>query len=120
MRTITLAAATLAVLTTLSPAAAAPSGSDGGPPTLAVSGQGSIDRTPDRVTLSFGIVTNDDVAARATSANNPAYNALAARLSGARPGPGGAQDDLVQRVLQPAPGAAQPAFAQRYGYVVSR
>jgi len=52
------------------------------PPTVTVSGLGTILRDPDQATLSLSIVTNSNVAASATSANNGLYNALVARMHG--------------------------------------
>ncbi|MGA3036091.1 MAG: SIMPL domain-containing protein [Vulcanimicrobiaceae bacterium] len=50
--------------------------------TVTVSGSGTISRDPDRALLSVSIVTNNDVAATATSANNRLYNALVDRMRG--------------------------------------
>ncbi len=115
MRSITLAAAAVALLATLAPAAAATA-----PPALAVSGQGSVDRMPDRVTVAFGIVTNDDVAGRATSANNAIYNALAARMSALGIKAPALRTTSYNVSFNPRPARPDAQFAQRYGYVVTR
>jgi uncharacterized protein YggE len=57
-----------------SPATAQP------PPAIAVTGQGTVVREPDRATLSATIVTSSEAAATATSQNNGTYDALRSRL----------------------------------------
>jgi len=117
MRPITLAAVAIAVLAAVTPAGAqtAPA-----PPTINVTGQGTIDRNPDRVLVSFSIVTNDDNASAATSQNNALYAALMAKLNAlGLAGPAikttGYSLTFNQRPPQP-----NPQYPQRYGYVVTR
>ncbi|MEA2664418.1 MAG: uncharacterized protein QOI11_1362 [Candidatus Eremiobacteraeota bacterium] len=119
MRSITLAAAVLTVLSAFAPAAAATPG-DPAPPSLAVSGQGSVDRMPDRVTLALGIVTNDDNATRATSANNVIYNALVAKMSALGLKAGALRTTSYNVSFNPRPPRPDANFPQRYGYVVTR
>lgn len=117
MRVITLAATVLALLAGALPAAAAPGDA---PPALAVSGQGAVERTPDRVTLALGIVTNDDNAGRATSANNALYNALAARMSALGLAGAALRTTSYNVSFNPRPPRPDASFPQRYGYVVTR
>jgi uncharacterized protein YggE len=120
MRRITLAATALAVLAATSPAAAQTAPAARPAARIDVSGQGSVDRMPDRVTVSFSVVTNDDNATRATSANNTQYAALVAKLRALGIEPPAIRTTgyyltFNQRPLQP-----NPQFQQRYGYVVTR
>jgi uncharacterized protein YggE len=119
MRSITLAAVAVALLAALAPAAAATPGA-GTQPALAVSGQGSVDRMPDRVTVAFGIVTNDDNAGRATSANNAIYNTLAARMSALGIKAPALRTTSYNVSFNPRPARPDAQYAQRYGYVVTR
>ncbi|MBV8367391.1 MAG: SIMPL domain-containing protein [Candidatus Eremiobacteraeota bacterium] len=90
------------------------------PAQITVSGEGSVDRVPDQATVSFAIVTNDDVAARATSANNTAYNALVARLRGLGIDAAAIKTTSYDLSYNQRPPQPNPQFQQRYGYVVSR
>jgi uncharacterized protein len=121
MNRITIAAALLAVLAAAAPAAAqtlpAPRQI---PAQITVSGQGSVDRTPDQATVSFSIVTNDDNAARATSANNTAYNALVARLRALGIDAAAIKTTSYYLNYNQRPPQPNPQFPQRYGYVVTR
>lgn len=49
-------------------------------PTLTVSGEATVVRQPDRATVNVTLVTNNDNAQTATSANNAAYSSLLARM----------------------------------------
>ncbi len=83
---------------------------------IEVTGQGSIDRAPDRVTLTFAIVTNDPAATRATSQNNVTYAALLAKMRAA-----GIASDAMRTVSYSfnfVPPNTQ--YAARTGYVVDR
>lgn len=87
---------------------------------LEVAGQGSVDRMPDRVTVTFSVVTNDDVATRATSQNNATYAALVAKLHGL-----GIADTAIRTTgydltYNPRPAQPNPQYQTRYGYVVTR
>lgn len=121
MRNITLAAAAIAVL-----AAVTPAGAQSAPVTqrypanITVSGQGSVSLMPDRVVVSFSIVTNDDSATRATSANNSLYDALAAKLRGLGLDPTAIKTTGYSLSFNQRPAVPSPSFAQRYGYVVTR
>ncbi len=119
MRVITLAAALLTLLAGTLPAAAAAPG-DPAPPALAVSGQGSVERAPDRVTVALGIVTNDDSAARATSANNAVYDALRAKLAALGLAGTALRTTSYNVAFNPRPPRPDTSFPQRYGYVVTR
>lgn len=119
MKTTTAALAALSLLVLAAPAAAqtAPPGRAA---TLSVVGEGSVSRAPDRAVVTFGIVTNDDAAARATSANNAAYNGLVAKL-GALGLTGAAVRTTAYGVsYNPRPVNPSQQFPDRYGYVVSR
>lgn len=90
------------------------------PSSLTVWGQGTIERDPDRATLTLSVVTNDDSAAMATSQNNQTYNALEGRLHGI-----GLTDAAIHTrsfgityVAKPAANA--PYKPPRTGYVVTR
>lgn len=120
MRSITLAAAALAVLAVLAPAAAAAPGAGAVAPTLSVSGQGAVDRPPDRATVAFGIVTDDDSAARASAANNAVYAALVAKMSALGLAPAALKTTSYNLSFNPRPARPDPQSAQRYGYVVTR
>ena len=109
MRSITLAAAAIAVLAAVTPAGAQTALTPFVPAHINVSGQGSVERVPDRVFVTFSIVTNDDVATRATSTNNTLYAALAAKLGGLGIDPAADEDDRLLAELQPASGPAEPA-----------
>lgn len=92
-------------------------------PTLTVAGNGSITRTPDQAVVRLEIETNDDVAARATSANNAAY----AKLAGALHALGLADADIKTagynlNYMPRPPQLPQPPppYPPRYGYTVDR
>lgn len=120
MRIITPAAATLAVLAAIAPAAAQTTSAQRPPASIEVSGQGAVDRMPDRVVVSFAVVTNDDVAARATSANNTIYNALAVKLRGLGLDPAAIKTTGYSLGYNRRPPKPDPQFPQRFGYVVTR
>lgn len=120
MRSVTLTAAALAVLAAVSPAAAQTTAALRPPARIEVSGQGTVDRTPDRVVVSFSIVTSDDNATRATSANNSAYNALVAKLRGVGLDPAAIKTTGYFLTYNERPQQPNPQFSQRYGYIVTR
>ncbi|MEA2719139.1 MAG: uncharacterized protein QOJ39_1003 [Candidatus Eremiobacteraeota bacterium] len=120
MRRITFAAAALTVLTAASPAAAQTAAAPRPPARIEVGGQGTVDRAPDRVVVSFSVVTNDDNAGRATSANNSAYNALLAKLRGVGIEPAAIKTTGYYLTYNQRPPQPNPQFPQRYGYVVTR
>jgi len=120
---LTLAAAALAVLAGLSPAAAQTAAPPRPVPRLEVTGQGSVDRTPDRVVVTLSVITNDDNASRATSENNAAYNAVVARLRALGLDASAIKTtgyNVSYNPRPPNPPPVQPAFVIRYGYVVTR
>ena len=120
MNRITLAAALVTVLAGAAPAAAQTTAPRQLPAEITVSGQGSVDRTADQATVSFGIVTNDEVAARATSANNAAYNALVARMRALGVDAAAIKTTSYFLTYNQRPSQPNPQFQQRYGYVVTR
>jgi hypothetical protein len=120
MNRITLAATAAAVLAMAVPAAAQTSVSERPPAVITVSGQADVDHAPDQATVSFSIVTNDDNATRATSANNSAYNALVAKLGGAGVAASQIRTESYDVAFNPHPAQPNPQFAQRYGYIVTR
>ena len=89
-------------------------------PIITVTGQGTISRAPDQATLALQIVTNNDVAATATSQNNTVYNALRSRLASI----GIAESALHTRGFNvnfvPKPTDATSFKPPRTGYVVTR
>jgi uncharacterized protein YggE len=116
MRRLAFAAAGLALAFLVPGAAlAAPP-----PPTLAVTGSGTVERAPDRVVLTFDIVTNDDRAAVATSTNNTISSALSAKLAAAGIHPGQERTTSFTINFQPRPSASNQQVGMRYGYIVSR
>jgi uncharacterized protein YggE len=119
MRSITAAAIAI-VLLGAAPAAAQTVPALHPPAHIDVSGQGSVDRSPDRVVVSFSIVTNDDDATRATSANNTLYNALTAKLHALGLDAPAVKTTGYSLGYNPRPAEPNPQFQQRYGYVVSR
>jgi hypothetical protein len=119
MKTFTFAATALAVLAAFAPAAAQTAPTAPGP-TLTVTGHGTVERMPDEAVVTFAIVTDDANAGRATSANNAAYNAFAARMGGLGLGPSALKTTGFDVAYNPRPPQPNPQFAQRYGYVVTR
>jgi uncharacterized protein YggE len=89
-------------------------------PTLAVTGTGSVTRAPDRATVSFRIVTTDDQAAAATSANAAIANALTARLAPLHIAAAAISTSGYALSYNPRPPKPDPASQQRYGYTVER
>jgi uncharacterized protein YggE len=120
MRTITLATAALVLLAAAAPASAQTTTVTRPPTRIEVGGQGAVDRMPDRVVVSFSIVTNDDAAARATSDNNAKYNELLAKLRGVGIEPAAVKTTGYSLSYNQRPAQPNPQFPQRYGYVVSR
>jgi uncharacterized protein YggE len=120
MKIISLAAVALALAATTAPTLAQAPAPVRPAAQIQVSGQGTVDRTPDQALVSFSIVTNDDVAARATSANNTIYNALLARLHGLGIEPAAVKTTGYYLSYNPRPAQPNPQYQQRYGYVVTR
>lgn len=90
------------------------------PARIDVSGQGSVDRMPDQVIVTFDIVANDDLAARATSAANTAYAALLARMRGLGLDAAAVKTTSYTMSYNPRPPQPNPQVQARYGYVVER
>ena len=101
-------------------AAPLPAAATSAPQTLAVTGIGVLERAPDRAVVTFDIVTNDDRAAAATSANNTIYAALGAKLAALNIAAADVRTLSYSLQFVPRPAEPNPAFAQRYGYVVTR
>ena len=120
MNRITLAAAALAVLAAVSPAAAQTTAVPRPPARLDVSGQGTVDRSPDQAVVTLTIVTNDDNATRATSANNTTYNNLVTRVRALGVDPAAIKTTSYFLTYNQRPAQPNPQFQQRYGFVVSR
>ena len=120
MKTLTAALAAFTVLSSLAPAAAQTVRPEARVATLTVSGQGSVDRSPDRAFVTFAIVTNDDVASRATSANNAAYNALVAKLAALGLTGPAVKTTAYNVNYNQRPPQPNPQYQPRYGYVVTR
>ncbi|MGD1066299.1 MAG: SIMPL domain-containing protein [Vulcanimicrobiaceae bacterium] len=90
------------------------------PTTLTLTSTGVIQRDPDRVVVTFGIITNDDRAQTATSKNNAIYAALLAKLTAL-----GLRPDQVRTLaygvsFNQRPTEPDPRFISRYGFVVNR
>ena len=115
MRRIVRTTLALLALAVPLPAAAAST-----PPTLTVTGVGTLERTPDRAVVTFDIVTNDDRAAVATSANNTVYATLGAKLSALGVTAAELRTLSYSVAFVPRPAQPNPEFAQRYGYVATR
>jgi uncharacterized protein YggE len=123
MRRLTSAAAVLAVLAAVAPARAQNAAPVRPVPRLEVTGQGTVDRTPDRVVVTLSVVTNDDNASRATSANTAAYDAVTGRLRALGLEPSAIKTtgyNVAFNPRPPNPPAVQAPYAIRYGYVVTR
>ncbi len=120
MKTITAVAAALAILAVAAPAGAQTTRPEPRPATLTVNGTGALDRAPDRAFVSVSIVTNDDVAGRATSANNSAFNALTAKLAALGVSGPAVKTTAYNVSFNQRPPQPNQQFPQRYGYVVSR
>ena len=120
MKSLTPLAAMLAVLCSVAPAAAQAPALPRPPAHLDVAGQGSVERMPDQAVVTFSIVTNDDVASRATSANNATYNALVARLRALGITTPAIRTTSYGANYNPHPAQPNPQYPQRFGYVVTR
>lgn len=90
------------------------------PATLIVSGQGNVERMPDRAIVTFSIVANDDLAARATTTANATYDALVAAMRGLGLDPAATKTTGYNLNYMPRPEQPDPHSTQRYGYVVTR
>jgi uncharacterized protein YggE len=125
-------AALVSALPVASVAQAAGSSPSSDGTTAVITGQGSVSRPPDIATLSASIVTNDDVAANATSKNNAAFAALTSALGALHVDPADIKTTYYNVSFNARPTAAPvPAGAiaqqmypypgpMRYGYNVSR
>src|ERR1700681_2283508 len=120
MKSICLAAVGFALAVSASPALAQTPAPARPAARVEVSGQGSVDRMPDQALVTFSIVTNDDVATRATSANNATYKALVARLHGLGIEAAAVKTTGYYLSYNQRPAQPNPQFGQRYGYVVTR
>jgi uncharacterized protein len=120
MKTISLAAVALALVAATAPALAQAPAPVRPAAQITVSGQGSVDRMPDQALVGFSILTNDDVATRATSANNTIYNALLARLHGLGIEAAAIKTTGYYLSYNQRPDQPNPQYPQRYGYVVTR
>jgi uncharacterized protein len=89
-------------------------------PTLTISGQGLISRTPDRATLGCQIITNNDSAATATSQNNTIYNGLRSRLTALGIAESAIRTQSFNVNYIPKPADSVPYKPPRTGYVVTR
>lgn len=102
------------------PASAAPVGTVSRPATLTVSGEGTVTRAPDRVTVAFRIESVDAQAARATAQNATVANALHDALTRLGIAPNAIATGSYAISYNPRPPQPDPNVAQRYGYVVER
>lgn len=120
MNRFTLAATAAAVLAMTLPAAAQTTRMERPPASISVTGQADVDHAPDQANVSFSIVTNDDNATRATSANNAAYKTLVGKLGAAGVAASQIKTESYDVSFNQRPPSPDPKFAQRYGYVVTR
>ncbi len=90
------------------------------PSTVTVSGSGTISRDPDRATLSVSIVTNNDVAATATSANNRLYSALVDRMRGVGIAAGAIKTSSYDLNFVPKPPPGDNYKPPQTGFIVTR
>ena len=88
--------------------------------TLTVSGTGSVSHQPDRATLPVSIVTNDDNATRALSANNTSYARVLAAVKGLGMPANAIRTTGFSTQFNPHPQQPNPQFSQRFGFVVTR
>jgi len=87
---------------------------------VTVSGSGTISRDPDRATLSVSIVSNNDVAAAATSANNRLFDALVARMRGAGIPADAVKTSSYDLNFVPKPPPGDNYKPPQTGYIVTR
>ncbi len=120
MRTLFAAAAAATLVAVAAPAAAQAPAAPRPVQRIEIVGQAGVDRAPDRVIVTFEIVTNDDVATRATSANNAIYDALLAKMRGLGFAADAVRTTGYQLNYVARPAQPNPQYAQRYGYVVTR
>jgi uncharacterized protein YggE len=92
------------------------------PVTLALSGDGLVERAPDLARLFVTIVTNDDAASASSSKNNDVYNAFKARTAGLGLAADAIRTTGYNVVFVPHPPRGLPPEQQqpRYGYVTTR
>jgi len=119
MRTL-LAALTAATLTAVAGPAAAQTAAPRPAQRIEVVGQGSVDRMPDRVAVTFAIITNDDTASKATTDNNIVFNALLAKMQALGLNTGAIRTTNYMINYNARPAQPNPQFPQRYGYIVTR
>lgn len=106
--------------------AVAPAGAAVKPIDITVTGQGTVTKTPDLATFGASIITNDDLAQNATSANNATYERFIAAMRGL--GVPGADITTTSYTVtdqprpEPAPSGAAPVSQPnvRYGFIVER
>jgi uncharacterized protein YggE len=89
-------------------------------PTLTVTGTGTVERTPDRASISFSLVTNDASNTRALSENNAKYNAVTAALAKFGITEKSLRTTSFSSQFYPRPAKPDPSLQTRYGYVVTR
>lgn len=77
---------------------------------VTVVGQGAVTRVPDSAVVEAGLITFDDVAAKASADNDALFNALKAKLVALGIGEG---KIVAQSSLLPGSGATTPGFGYR-------
>jgi uncharacterized protein YggE len=120
MKSLIPALAAVALLAVATPAGARTTSAARPIAHIDVTGQGSVDRMPDQVVVSFSIVTNDDNATRATSAANTTYDALVTHLRALGLTPDAIKTTSYSVNYNARPPQPNPQYQQRYGFVVSR
>jgi uncharacterized protein YggE len=88
--------------------------------TLAVTGDATVTRAPDRAQVSFSIQTTDADAGKATSANATIANALTANMAKLGLPAAAVATTGYGLSYSPRPTKPDPANDQRYGYTVDR
>jgi hypothetical protein len=92
------------------------------PAELSVTGEGSVQRTPDEATLLVTIVTANDAATASTSANNRVYEALTTKLTSLQIGSDKVRTQSydIRFVPKPAQGTPPGERPDRTGYITTR
>ncbi|MBV8375098.1 MAG: SIMPL domain-containing protein [Candidatus Eremiobacteraeota bacterium] len=90
------------------------------PPTVTVTGQGSVAHAPDIATVSLGITVTQETAESATTQSNSRFNDLRNRLRALGLSDGDLTTTSYNFNFQPRPEQAQVQTGIRYGYTASR
>lgn len=116
MRTVARALAVCAAFSLLPATAAAALP----PRTVTVAGEGSVSRPPDRASLAASLISNDDDAQTATSANNKTYASLVARMAALHIPETSIRTTSYDISFVPKPEPSAQFKPPRTGYIVMR